>query len=99
MIKHKHVFSNKRKLELMLRLRKEGWTYHSLGFVFGVDYTSIYGECKKFNVKKEKENVDLSVRSILTNLGIRARKVKSYEDYLMQAGYKKPQVFLEESYL
>lgn len=84
----KMVFRNKHKLDSMLSLRKMGWTYMSLALLYGVDYTSIYHECKKFNVKKEKDSVDFSVRSILNDLGIHAKKEKTYADYLREAGYK-----------
>lgn len=84
----KKIFKDKQKLSTMISLREKGWTYKSLALVFGVDYSSIYHECKKFHVEKRGESVDFSVRSLLTNMGIEAKKERMYADYLREAGYR-----------
>jgi hypothetical protein len=80
----KIVFSDKNKLEAMIELRKQGWTYHSLALVFGVDFSSIYHECKKFHVEKGKDNIDFTPRSIIHLLEIKAQEPKMYADYLRE---------------
>ncbi len=93
---YKKVFGDKELLESMFRLRRKGWTYMSLAIVYGVDFSSIYHECKKFNVKRSKKTVELSVKSVLDGLGIKAKKEKMYQDYLREAGYKPQEYFLTD---
>ncbi len=95
----KIVFNDKKKLDEMLELRKRGWTYMSLGLLYGVDYSSIYHTCKKYNVEPlfstkglNKLNFNLSINHILKTIGLRQKKIKNYADYLKDAGYSKSQV-------
>lgn len=90
---YKKVFKEDQILNGMLQLRRSGWTYMSLALLFGVDYSSIYHQCKKFHALKLNKPVDFSVKSILRTLDIKSKKVKMYEDYLRESGYKKSQVF------
>lgn len=96
---YKKVFAEDQILNEMLQLRRAGWTYMSLALLFGVDYSSIYHQCKKFNALKFDKPVNFSVKSILSTLDIKSKKVKMYEDYLREAGYKKSQVFRNYEYI
>lgn len=92
----KIFFNDKKKLDLLLDLRRQGWSYFSIAFIFGVDHSSIYHECKKFSVEKNHETIDFSVRTILHNLDIKVPKVKMYKDYLRDAGYRYiPRIYSE----
>lgn len=95
----KFIFDDKKKLNEMLELRKKGWTYVSLGFLYGVDFSSIYHECKKFHVeppvkatRSNKAGIVLSPDNILKVVGLKPKKIKTYADYLKDAGYSKSQV-------
>lgn len=95
----KIIFDDKKKLHEMLELRKKGWTYISLGTLYGVDYSSIYHECKKFHVEPpikatrlNKAGINLSTGYILKIVGLKPKRIKSYADYLRDAGYSKSQV-------
>lgn len=88
-IPFKKIFhTDKKKLDFMLSLRRQGWSYLSLAFVFGVDHSSIYHECKKFSVTTDHGTIDFGIRTILRDLDIKVPKVKMYADYLREAGYK-----------
>ena len=88
MRKHdKRVFNKKDKLEKLIELRKEGWTYLSLAFIFGVDHSSIYYECKKYNVDNPTDTINFGPRTVLRIFSITARE-KTYADYLRESGYK-----------
>lgn len=84
---YKKIFSDKKLLDMMFSLRIKGWSYPSLAMIFGVDYSSIYHECEKFHIKKMGNN-NLNMKLILKELGVKAPKLKTYEDYLKEAGYK-----------
>ncbi len=84
----KMIFGDRNKLDTMLSLRRHGWTYGSLALLYNVDYSSIYHQCKKFHVEPPGYRVDFSVRTILRDLGIKAKKEKMYADYLRESGYK-----------
>jgi hypothetical protein len=83
------VFNDKKKLEEMLNLRKAGWTYQSLAMIYGVDHSSIYGQCKKYGIPKSPVNINLNISSILVLLEIRSKPAKSYSDYLVEERHRR----------
>lgn len=88
---YKKVFVDKQKLEAMKVLRQNGWTAHSIALVFGIDYSSVLYQCRKFDIHKGEKNVDFSLGYILSMLGVRSpeeKRIKTYQDYLAMAGYK-----------
>jgi hypothetical protein len=85
----KNVFKDPHKKNNMLSLRRQGWTYLSLAFIYGVDHTSIYYECKKYKIANPVNTVDFSPKSIVNLLGISLPKDKNYSDYLREAGYER----------
>ena len=69
----------------MLSLRRQGWTYLSLAFIYGVDHSSIYYECKKYGVKNPIQTIDFSPRTVVNILNIHPKKEKMYADYVKEA--------------
>lgn len=96
-LSYTRVFRDKGNLEEMLSLRRKGWTYHSLAFLYGVDHSSIYHECKKFEVEPIKKKVSFSIKSVLSMLEIKVKGPKTYNDYLREAGYKSQEYFLTDT--
>lgn len=86
----KNTFSDLNKLDLMVRLRRNGWTYQSIGLFLDVDHSAVYQHCKKLKVKKDR--VGFSIYNIITSLSIKVKvkKEKMYKDYLEES---KLQVF------
>lgn len=78
-------FRNKNRLITMLSMRENGWSYTGLALVYGVDHSSIYHECKKFNVGRKSESVDFSIKSILSGLEIRVPQERTYAEYLEES--------------
>lgn len=83
------VFTDKSKLEEMLRLRAEGWTYVSLGLIYGVDFSSIYKWCQIKKVPRNPNIRSIDLSSIIGELGIEPQREKTYEDYLNDERRKK----------
>ena len=46
-----------KELAEMVALRRRGWTYQSLGFIYGVDHSSIYHLCKKYGAERGNHEV------------------------------------------
>lgn len=63
----KLVFVDKKKLDKMLTMRRSGWGYVNLGFMFGTDYSTIYYQCKKAGVKAEATHI-LKIDNIIKNV-------------------------------
>lgn len=82
---YRKVFASNRKLITMLELRRSGWDVVSLAFVFGVDPTSVYDQCKKYYIPRGDEPLHFSVGFILSQENIKVRKEKSYAEYLSEA--------------
>lgn len=79
----------------LISLRKKGWTYQSLAFIYGVDHSSIYHLCKKYGVEPANRKIVYNLPEVIeisqpTNvipsiLEIVIRpKPQSYADYLLQ---------------
>lgn len=86
-IKRELKFKDKKKLDAMLEFRRKNWSYFSLAFIYGVDHSSIYHLCKKYHVGKEgKDTVKFDPKVVLELLDIHAKHVKTYADYLKDAG-------------
>lgn len=85
---YKKIFQDPNKILIMSELRQKGWGYTALAMVFGVDHSSIYHECKKFNIPKGKEHIEFGIRTILDTLHIEVKRPKMYADYLRESGYK-----------
>jgi hypothetical protein len=63
----KKIFTDKKVLEKMLDMRRNGWGYVNLGIVFGVDFSTIYYECKKAGIKVSATKT-LKIDNIIKNV-------------------------------
>ena len=77
--------TNKVLLERMLELRKLGWTYISLAFIFGVDHSSIYKWCKIRRIPNPSRTLSIDVPSLISTFGYQTRHLKTYEEYLKES--------------
>ena len=80
----KKVFSDPEKMAKMLALRQAGWSYVSLGDLYGVDYTSIYHNCKAHGVRNERHGDPFSIVAIVTTI-VKPQHAQCYEDYFKKA--------------
>lgn len=71
-------------LEKMLELRRQGWTYVSLGFIFGVDHSSIYKWCKVKRIPRPSVTIAIDVPTIISGFGYQSRHEKTYQEYLQE---------------
>lgn len=92
----KKVFSDPEKLARMLALRAKGWSYVSLGDLYGVDYTSIYHNCKVHKVTIQRHANPFSVVAIVTTV-VKPKHTMSYEDYFKKAYPNRK--WVEKSYI
>lgn len=76
------VFKDKNRLTKMLIDRYHGWTYVSLGIVYGLDHSSIYKACKVNGVLPPPQQISLSIPTILSLIGVKGRVEKNYKDYI-----------------
>lgn len=53
------------ELKEILHLRKHGWTYHSLAFMYGIDHSSVYHLCKKYGAERLQKEVVFDVPTII----------------------------------
>lgn len=51
MLNAQRKFKKPEYLNQMLLLRKAGWTYKNLALLFKCDFSSIYHQCQKYNVR------------------------------------------------
>lgn len=79
---YQKVFKDEHKLERMLHMRQDGWTFESLAIIFGVDHSSIYKACKVHKVKPSTTLISLDFSELLLLTGFIPRKEKTYKDYL-----------------
>lgn len=90
---YNRVFKQPENLESMIRLRKAGYTYKSLAFIFGVDHSSIYHHCKNIipshKLVFELANIlgvfQVDTSDILILLNIGTKREKTYADYLSES--------------
>lgn len=90
--KGNRVFGDKDTLKSMLKLRRQGFTYHSLGFIFGVDHSSIYHHCKNivplkriaFELPSVISTFLVDTRDIISLIEIRPKRDKTYSEYLKE---------------
>lgn len=79
------IFKNDEKLlEKMLELRRQGWTYVSLAFIFGVDHSSIYKWCKVRGIPRPSVTRAIDVPTIISQFGYESRHEKTYAEYLRE---------------
>lgn len=83
------IFVDKDKLNEMLRLRREGWTYEGLAIIYGVDHSSIYKWCKIKRIHKPVQKLSLNFSDLLIDLGITEKPAKTYKDYLLEEKRRK----------
>lgn len=80
----KKVFADKAKMSRMLALRKQGWSYLSLADLYGVDFSSIYHQCKLHNVVVLHKGSIFSINTIVATV-VKPKHALCYEDYLKKA--------------
>lgn len=80
---------NEALLNDMLQLRRKGWTYVSLAFIFGVDHSSIYKWCKIRHLPKPDTTISIDVSSLISRFGYKTRHLKTYQEYLMESRKRK----------
>lgn len=94
-MKQSRPFKDKQTLKSLKRLRKQGYTYPSLAFLYSVDISTVYHHVQGL---MPRQHVVLDVSSILDSfmvdtgelislLGLRVVHPKSYHDYLMKDKY------------
>ena len=77
------IFKDDEKLNRMLQLRREGWTYVSLALIFGVDHSSIYKWCQIKRIDNPPHPISISISNLLDLSGIKEpKREKTYQDYL-----------------
>lgn len=77
------IFRDQGKLERMLEMRRAGWTYVSLGYIYGVDHSSIYSWCKMRGIPSPSAPISLDIGAIIAMVGIAPKpRQKTYRDYL-----------------
>lgn len=64
MISHIRKITEK-ELNEMLTLRRKGWTYQSLAFIYGVDHSSIYHLCHKYRVQKVGPEISFNLPGVI----------------------------------
>ena len=82
------------ELEEILALRKKGWTYQSLAFLYGVDHSSIYHLCKKYGAERGENEIVFDLPAVIdavnpqidvgSILSVIRHKPSSYAEYLLQ---------------
>ena len=86
------IFKDKHTLQSLVKLRQNGFTLHSLAFIFNADYSSIYHHVKGIKSKDEKtlylskliEIIEPDYSSVLSMLEINTKQLKTYADYLRE---------------
>lgn len=62
----KHIRKiTEKELNEMIALRKRGWTYQSLAFIYGVDHSSIYHLCKKYGVLRGNNEIVYDLPAVI----------------------------------
>ena len=97
MSKSQRVFRDKDKLKTLKELRKKGYTYHSLAFLYSVDFSSIYHHVKGvtpqshlvLNLSNLLSCFQVDTSDILSLLDLHVKQQKSYEDYLRENEQKR----------
>lgn len=77
----KRVFKDQRLMDKMLEMRRQGWTYVSLAFLFNVDHSSIYKWCKIRQIPNPTITVSIDVPLLISHYGYKSREIKSYAEY------------------
>lgn len=88
----KHVFANPVVLQTMLELRRQGWPLKELGFLFGVNHTTIRKKCLRHNIPATVPiypRAKVYFRFIVMIDGERINPGSSYEDYLNKDPFAK----------
>jgi hypothetical protein len=83
------VFKDRQLLDTMIEMRRQGWTYETLGLIFKVDHSSIYKACKIRHIRRPQTPLSIDLTSILRDVGIKPPKDKTYQDYLVEDKYRK----------
>jgi len=78
------AFSDPKRLQKMLSLRKGGWGYISLADLYGVDVGSIYPYCKGDKVMILHKGHGFSLSRVVSVV-VKPRNTLSYIDYLKKA--------------
>lgn len=79
---YQKVFNDKRRLNTMFEMRRQGFSLLSLALIFGVDHSSIHHLCKKYNVSKSPQELEFSLKHIISLNKVFVRVPKSYAEYL-----------------
>ena len=96
-MKQSKPFKDKQTLKNLRSLREKGYTYHSLAFLYGVDFSTVYYHVRDIH---PKETISFSIprifsllglgtieiSEIIASLGIRTRE-KSYREYFDELRY------------
>lgn len=87
------VFKTKKSIQSLIKLRRKGYTYESLAFIFGVDFSSIYHHCKGvtpkghlvFHPDNFMSSLRIDEKSIISLLDIHLPHQKTYKEYLYES--------------
>lgn len=87
------VFENRQNLYCALNLRRVGWSFSSIAFLYGCDRTTVENQCQKYAIEPQSESI-YSIESIAARAmppppsnrwividGERINRGRSYRDY------------------
>ena len=94
-MKQSRPFKDKQTLKSLKKLRKQGYTYPSLAFLFCVDTSSIYHHVRGLmprqhvvlDVYSIMGSFEVDTERIISLLGLHVSHPKTYSEYLMKNKY------------
>ena len=94
-MKQSRPFKDKQTLKSLLKLRKQGYTYPSLAFLFSVDTSSIYHHVRGLMPRQHVvldvgsifHSFDIDTGEIISLLGLHISHPKTYNEYLAKDKY------------
>ena len=94
-MKQSRPFKDKQTLKSLKKLRKQGYTYPSLAFLFNVDMSTVYHHVKGlmprqhvvFDIDSIFHSFEVDTGEIISLLGLHVSHPKTYNEYLMKNKY------------
>jgi hypothetical protein len=94
-MKQQRPFRDKKTLDSLKTLRKKGYTYPSLAFIFNVDFSTVYHHVKGlmprqhvvFNVGEILGSTSVNVGDLIAILHLEVKHPKNYAEYLKRNEY------------
>ena len=94
-MKESRPFKDKQTLKSLKKLRKQGYTYPSLAFIFNVDISTVYhhlhGQMPRqhllISLNSVLESFEIDVGGIISLLDLHIKHQKTYQEYLLKDKY------------